>query len=110
MDALLESIDGLPNLSGSESTIEQAISENRNRSMWLAESHVAFGHIRSAAAVALHMHQPLIPAGGSDLRTASIISNLEYMMENPTVGDNHNAQIFRWCYQRMGTFIPQLVE
>jgi hypothetical protein len=53
------------------------------------------------AQIGLHMHQPLIPAGGADLRTAGIISNLQYMMENPQIGDNHNAPIFRWCYKRM---------
>ena len=29
------------------------------------------------------MHQPLIPAGGADLRTAAVISNLQYMMDQP---------------------------
>ncbi len=56
------------------------------------------------------MHQPLIPAGGSDLRTAAIISNLKYMMDNQGIGDNHNAPVFVWCYKRMGEFIPQLVD
>jgi hypothetical protein len=56
------------------------------------------------------MHQPLIPAGGPDLRTATIISNLRYMMENPQIGDNHNAPVFRWCYKRMGEFIPRLLS
>ncbi len=56
------------------------------------------------------MHQPLIPAGGGDLRTAEIISNLKHMMDNPGIGDNHNASVFHWCYKRMGEFIPQLVD
>ena len=56
------------------------------------------------------MHQPLIPAGGSDLRTAEIISNLKYMMDNQGIGDNHNAPVFVWCYKRMGEFIPQLID
>src|SRR5258706_9968066 len=55
------------------------------------------------------MHQPLIPAGGGDLRTAEIISNLKHMMDNPGIGDNHNAPVFLWCYKRMGELIPQLV-
>src|SRR5207244_7504093 len=54
--------------------------------------------------------QPLIPAGGADLRTAQVISNLKYMMDNPQIGDNHNAAVFHWCYKRMGEFIPQLVQ
>ena len=56
------------------------------------------------------MHQPLIPAGGGDLHTAEIISNLKHMMDNPGIGDNHNASVFHWCYKRMGEFIPQLVD
>src|SRR6187402_2683139 len=59
--------------------------------------------------MALHMHQPLIPAGGGDLRTASVISNLKHMMDNQGIGDNHNAGVFQWCYKRMGEFIPGLV-
>jgi len=56
------------------------------------------------------MHQPLIPAGGSDLRTASVISNLQWMLEHPDIGDNHNARVFMRCYRRMGEFIPQLID
>jgi hypothetical protein len=78
--------------------------------VFLPESSVDFGRIRSAAAVALHMHQPLIPAGGDDLSTAAIISNLQYMMEHQDIGDNHNAPVFAWCYKRMGELVPQLVS
>ena len=56
------------------------------------------------------MHQPLIPAGGRDLRTAAVISNLKHMMDHPGIGDNHNATVFHWCYKRMGEFIPQLID
>ena len=42
--------------------------------------------IQSAFAIALHMHQPLIPAGGQELRTAALISNLRYMFEHPDIG------------------------
>jgi hypothetical protein len=51
----------------------------------------------------------LIPAGGGDLATAAIISNLQYMMDNQGIGDNHNAPVFHWCYKRIGEFIPQLI-
>ena len=54
-------------------------------------------------------HQPLIPAGGGDLRSATLIGNLQHMMENQGFGDNHNAPVFAWCYKRMGEFIPQLI-
>ncbi len=110
MNVLPEYIDGLPNICGSESTVEQAVQPSRGRNVFLADSHLDFGRIRSAAAIALHMHQPLIPAGGAEIRTAAIISNLKYMMDNPNIGDNHNAAVFHWCYKRMAEFIPQLLE
>lgn len=68
------------------------------------------GHVRSACAVALHMHQPLIPAGGDELTSASIISNLQYMFEHPGEGDNHNAEVFHQCYRRMAEFTRTLVD
>jgi Glycosyl hydrolase family 57 len=110
MEVLPEYIDGLPNICGSEPTIENAIREGRKRSVFPGDSRIDFGRIRAAAAVALHMHQPLIPAGGDDLRTAAIISNLKYMMDHQDIGDNHNAPVFHWCYKRMGEFIPQLID
>ena len=76
----------------------------------MPESGDPFEGIQSAFAIALHMHQPLIPAGGDELRTARLISNLRYMGEHPDIGDNHNAPVFRWCYKRMGEFIPQLID
>jgi hypothetical protein len=106
--SLPETIDGLPNICGSEELIEQTLRQSSGERVFPAE-RADFGSIRSAAAIALHMHQPLIPAGGPDLRTAAIISNLKYMMDNPGIGDNHNAPVFLWCYKRLGEFIPQLI-
>jgi hypothetical protein len=109
MALLQETLDGLPNLSGAEELIERTIAGARDAPVFLHDSRVPFHQIRSACAVALHMHQPLIPAGGADLRTAALISNLQYMFEHPGVGDNHNAPVFRQCYARMGEFIPALL-
>jgi hypothetical protein len=106
--AMQEYIDELPNICGSEGALAEAMAAAGP--FYLPESDVDFGRIVSAFAIALHMHQPLIPAGSEDLQTAPIISNLQYMMEHPNVGDNHNATVFRRCYQRMGEFIPQLVR
>jgi len=106
--ALPEIIEGLPNICGSEGQIAEATA--RPGPYYLPKSGTGFGQVRSAFSIALHMHQPLIPAGGPDLRTAEIISNLKYMMDNPQIGDNHNAPVFHWCYKRMGEFIPQLVQ
>jgi hypothetical protein len=74
--------------------------------VFLGQSLVDIAGIDGAFAVGLHMHQPLIPAGGPDLRTAAIVSNLQWMLEHPDLGDNHNAPVFHWCYRRMGSSSP----
>ncbi|MDM8557712.1 glycosyl hydrolase family 57 [Candidatus Parabeggiatoa sp. HSG14] len=107
---LSEYIEGVPNVSGSEKIILKAIQDNQQNPIFLSDSGIDFKRIRAASAVALHMHQPLIPAGGGDLQTAEIISNLKYMWDNQYIGDNHNAPVFHWCYKRLGEFIPQLVN
>jgi hypothetical protein len=100
----------LPDICGHESQIDAALARAAGRPVFRGRNPIDFGRIRSAAAIALHMHQPLIPAGGGDLSTAAIISNLQYMMANQQSGDNHNAPVFLWCYKRMGEFIPELVR
>ena len=107
MSELSEYVEGLPNICGSEDVINEV--NHRTGPVFLPESDIEFGNIKSAFALALHMHQPLILAGG-DIRTAAVISNLQYMMENQHIGDNHNAPVFQWCYKRIGEFIPQLVH
>jgi hypothetical protein len=109
MGELPEYVDSLPNLCGSEQTVEAAIAAGRHRPVFLDETSVDIAGIDSAFAIALHMHQPLIPAGGPDLRTAAIVSNLQWMLEHPDLGDNHNAPVFQWCYKRMGELIPRLL-
>jgi hypothetical protein len=106
---LPEYVDGLPNLCGSEQRIDAAIRAGRDRPVFDGQPSVDSSAIDGAFAVALHMHQPLIPAGGPDLRTAAIIGNLQWMLKHPDLGDNHNAPVFHWCYQRMGELIPQLL-
>ncbi len=108
MSNLPEYIEDLPNICGSEKDIEKCVKERKNN-VFLPDSQVQFNELQAACAIALHMHQPLIPAGGGDLRTAEIISNLQDMMANPDVGDNHNASVFHWCYKRIGEFIPQMI-
>jgi len=100
-------IDGLPNLCGAEDAIADAM--RGSAPVTLAESDVDFAQVRSAFAIALHMHQPLMPAGGGDLAAAPVIGNLQFMLEHPEVQDAHNAAPFLGCYARMGQFIPQLV-
>jgi hypothetical protein len=101
-------IDGLPNISGAEAQVEEI---TRDRSpVFLGETNLRLDKLQAVFAVALHMQQPLIPAGGQDLRSADIISNLDHMLRNPGVGDNHNATVFLDCYGRMGSIIPELVN
>jgi len=100
-------LEQLPAISGNENQVLSIARSKRNTR--LPRTDIDFENIRSACAIALHMHQPLIPAGGDDLPTAAIISNLQYMMEHPDIGDNHNAPVFAHCYQRMGEIIPRLV-
>jgi hypothetical protein len=109
MSSIPEYVDGLPNLSGSEELIERTIAEASARPVFLDESRIPFERIRSACAVALHMHQPLTPTGGDELHTAALIGNLQSMAEHPGIGDNHNAPAFRHCYARMGEIIPALL-
>ena len=64
-----EFVDGLPNLSGEEELIAATIAGAATRRVYpMPESGDPFAGINSAFAVALHMHQPLIPAGGRIFR------------------------------------------
>ena len=101
-----ETIDGLPNICGLEDRIAEIMAQPGPD--LLRESGIDWAGVKSAFAIALHMHQPLIPAGGGDLRTAAVISNLQHMFDHPEVADSHNASVFLQCYQRMGEIIPDL--
>ncbi|MGD0258830.1 MAG: glycosyl hydrolase family 57 [Verrucomicrobiota bacterium] len=102
--------DGLPDICGAERAVKETKQTDGKNSKLSTQSSNDFSRIKSGFAIALHMHQPLIPAGGSDLKTAEIVSNLDHMMKHPDIGDNHNAPVFHWCYKRMGEFIPALIE
>jgi hypothetical protein len=110
MSDLAELIDGLPNLCGAPHRIAAVMKPGRTDPAFLQPGVTGFGAIDSAFTVALHMHQPLIPAGGPDLHTAALIGHLQWMLNNPNIGDNHNAPAFLWCYKRMGEFVPQLLD
>lgn len=110
MNEMDEYVNGIPNICGQEDLIEKTIEAAKDKPLYLDKSTIDFNTITATCANALHMHQPLIPAGGGDLHSAAIISNLQHMMENQHIGDNYNAPVFMWCYKRMGEFIPQLFE
>ncbi|NEV60693.1 glycosyl hydrolase family 57 [Thiorhodococcus minor] len=109
MSSMPEYVGEVPNICGQESEVETVVARGRDRGLFADTGGIDFGGIRSACAIALHQHQPLIPAGGDDLHTAAMISNLQYMMEHQDIGDNHNAPAFVWCYKRIGEFVPELV-
>ena len=106
MEPLAEYVDGLPNLCGQEPLISEAITAGREYPVFPQDGDIE--RAASTFAVALHMHQPLVPAGG-DLHSAPVISNLAWMMDHQDIGDNHNAPVFVRCYKRMGEFIRQLL-
>ncbi len=94
----------VPALHGKESELQAAL--QAQDSVFLHQSNLDLSQIRSGFACALHMHQPTIPAG----HNGELISNLQHMFEHSGDGDNHNASVFAWCYERMGDFIPDLVD
>jgi hypothetical protein len=105
---LQEIVGGLPNICGAEAQVEEV---TRARGpVYLHETNLRLDRLQATFAVALHMHQPLVPAGGHDLRTNEIIGNLEVMLRNPHTGDNHNAPVFLDCYGRIGDILADLVR
>ncbi len=108
IESIPEYIDDIPNIAGSEALIESVIENAAGTSPYAGDTSVNFDNTKAAFAIALHQHQPLIPARG-DITQTPLISNLKDMMDHPDEGDNHNASVFKWCYERMGDFIPDLV-
>jgi hypothetical protein len=95
--------DGLPPIAGWEAEIAAAMASQQP--VFLPHTNLALDQITAGFAIALHMHQPTIPAGAQ----GELINHLQYMFEHPYEGDNHNAGPFAYCYARLGDFIPELV-
>jgi len=104
MPNLPENINGIPNISGWESELYSVTQQNKP--VFLPKTNISLSQVKAAFAIALHLHQPTIPAG----QNGELISNLQYMFEHPNEGDNHNAAPFANCYKRMADFIPELVS
>jgi hypothetical protein len=102
-----EIVDGLPNFCGHEAEVEAVTASSEP--IFLPRTDLRLERLQSAFAVALHMQQPLIPAGSPDLRHAETISNLDLMMRSGNSGDAYNARIFADCYGRIGDIVPDLV-
>lgn len=94
----------LPTLCGWEGAVREV--REFDRPIFIDQSNLELNSLSAGFAIALHMHQPTIPAGPG----GSLINHLQYMFEHPYEGDNHNSGPFAYCYARMGDFIPELVE
>lgn len=94
----------LPPIAGSEAEILALMQQAGP--VFLPCTNLHLERIRSGFACALHMHQPTIPAGAN----GELISHLQYMLEHPGEGDNHNAEPFAQCYRRLAEIIPQLIQ
>jgi hypothetical protein len=94
----------LPPIAGREAEILALVQQDPP--VLLPRTARKFDDIRSSFACALHMHQPTIPAGAQ----GELISHLQYMVEHPGEGDNHNAEPFAQCYKRLAAIIPELIE
>jgi hypothetical protein len=88
----------LPPICGAEHRIASVVAETRNHPPRSSPAKLDWARIESAFAIALHMHQPLVPAGG-----------VQAMVASPSDEQRYNAGVYRWCYERMGEFIPQLI-
>lgn len=93
----------LPPIAGREAEILALVQQQQP--VFLPTTNLKLEQIRSGFACALHMHQPTIPAGAN----GELISHLQYMLEHPGEGDNHNAEAFAHCYMRLAEIIPQLL-
>lgn len=99
-----ELIDDLPNISGWEAEVHRVV--HQDKPIFLPTTNLRLEDVTAGFAIALHMHQPTVPAG----ERGGLISHLQYMFEHTNEGDNHNAGPFAWCYSRIGDFIPELVS
>lgn len=94
----------LPPIAGCEAEILALVQQAHP--VFLTHSNLNLDQLQSAFACALHMHQPTIPAGPN----GELISHLQYMLDHRDEGDNHNAEPFAHCYQRLAEMIPQLIR
>ncbi len=93
----------LPPICGYELTINKLVNSKSAKKQINISSNLE--KINSGFACALHMHQPTIPAG----KDGKLISHLQYMFDNISEGDNHNAEPFAQCYKRLAEIIPSLI-
>jgi len=97
-------VDGLPNICGWDTTVQEVT--RNDAPVFLPRTNLQLDGVSAGFAIALHMHQPTIPAGAA----GELISHLQYMFEHTHEGDNHNAGSFAYCYSRTADFISDLVS
>ncbi|MFM7264948.1 MAG: glycosyl hydrolase family 57, partial [Cyanobium sp.] len=93
----------LPPIAGREATLRELL--QHDRPLQRSPSAPQLDAMDSAFACALHMHQPTIPAGPD----GALINHLQFMLEHPGEGDNHNAEPFAHCYRRMADLLAELI-
>lgn len=103
-----EVVQGLPRIVANPDMLKRT--RNSSKDAYVSQSNIDFDHVQSSFGIALHMHQPTIPASSDDLKNAALISNLQHMMEHQHIGDNHNASVFMNCYRRLTHIIPEMVN
>ena len=75
MKELPEYIEDVPNISGAEDQVIETMRNGAAKQLYREAGRIDFGSIRAASAIALHMHQPLIPAGCDNQDIDSICIN-----------------------------------
>lgn len=101
-------INDLPVICGNETEIAKLLPDQK--SGLISNQNIVMDQVQSCFGLALHMHQPTIPAATDDLPTAGFISNLQYMLEHQDIGDNHNAPVFLQCYSRISDLVRDLAD
>ena len=76
-----ELVEGFPNISGDEEKLAVKGAKGK-KGIYASVSNIDFERIQSSFGIALHMHQPTIPASTDDLRRAHLISNLTFSKTN----------------------------
>lgn len=101
-------LNGMPNLWAHEKELKK-LCQRKQKDLYAPFSNIPLDRCQAAFGIALHMHQPTIPAATGDLTTSPLISNLQYMMEHQHIPDNHNAPVFMHCYTRMSDIVREMV-
>jgi len=104
---ITEGLNVLPFICGDDKNLAK---DSNREALYAPLSNISFDNVQSSFGIALHMHQPTIPASTDNLPAAGLISNLQYMMEHQDIGDNHNAPVFLQCYSRISDIVRDLVS